>query len=40
MPQSKHKKTNASSQTLWVRTVALICAVLIAGSVLSIVFYL
>ncbi|MDU7337248.1 MULTISPECIES: hypothetical protein [Clostridium] len=40
MPQIKQKKTNASNHALWVRIVALVCALLIGGSVLSIVFYL
>lgn len=42
MPGAKQKKTNTSnsSYALWVRIVALVCAVLIGGSVLAIAFSL
>lgn len=43
MPGDKQKKTNSaagSSYAPWIRIVALVCAVLIGGSALSIAFFL
>ncbi|WP_279385504.1 hypothetical protein [Clostridium minihomine] len=40
MPDKKKKKEKVSNHTLIVRIVALVCAVLMAGSVLTAAFYL